>query len=109
MCSRKENEKRKEERILSYINPHKKFADAIDYTNMIQYGHKDEVFWSHIISWNEWFCTHLLYIKSAAETAIICGSDNDSLVNTIMESYTGQNRMLTVFILKELNLWIEDK
>lgn len=108
MCTRKENEKKKEERILSYINPKKKFADAIDLTNMVQYRHKDEGFWRRINSWNEWFCTHTLYIKSAAETALICGADNEGMINAIMDSYTGKNRTLTIFILKELDLWIQD-
>lgn len=108
MCTRKENEKKKEKRILSYINPKGRFTDAIDLTNMMQYGHKDEVFWRSVVSWNEWFCRNALYIKGAVETAIICGADNKGLVDTISETYTQKNRVLAKFILTKLDLWIKD-
>lgn len=109
MRTKKQNEEEKEKKIVSYINPKKNMADAIDLTNLLQYGKQEYTFWSHVVSWNEWFCKNIPYIKNAADVAIFCGSDNENLCNEIAERYTRKNHKLAEFILKQIGLWIDEQ
>lgn len=81
MCSKKENEKRKAEKVRKLFIA--SFADATDLSRMLTYNDDEFTYWTAVNSWVIWFSKNMLAIDSAVIIDLKIGGNEKSVKETI--------------------------